>query len=83
MAIKKGVNHSNNKLKKDVLQEIWMTFYESIAIKVRRLFEVVRMFIETSGECAIHFDQEAKCVTDAGQLFHRFGEEGAQMFKNV
>ena len=29
MAIKKGVNHSNNK--KDVLQEIWMTFYESIA----------------------------------------------------
>ena len=66
MAIKKGVNHSNNKLKKDVLQEIWMTFYESIAIKVRRLFEVVRMFIETSGECAIHFDWEAKCVTDAG-----------------
>ena len=28
MAIKKGINHSKNK---DVLQEIWMTFYESIA----------------------------------------------------
>ena len=39
------------------------------------------MFIETSGECAIHFDYEAKCVTDTGYLFHRFGEEGAQMFK--
>ena len=41
------------------------------------------MFIETSGKCAIHFDQEAKCVTDTGQLFHRFGQEGAQMFKKV
>ena len=42
-----------------------------------------RMFIETSGECAIHFDLEAKCVTDTGYLFHRFGEEEAQMFKKV
>ena len=31
MAIKKGVNHFNNVTKKDVLQKIWMTFYESIA----------------------------------------------------
>ena len=41
------------------------------------------MFIETSGECAIHFDQEANCVTDTGQLFDQFEEEGAQMFKKV
>ena len=54
-----------------------MTFYESIANQVRR--PAVRMFIETSGERAMHFDQEAKCVTDTGQLFHRFGEEGAQL----
>ena len=59
-----------------------MPFYESIANQGTQT-SAVRMFIETSGECAMHFDQEAKCVTDTGQLFHRFGEEGAQMFKNV
>ena len=25
----------------------------------------------------------SECVTDTGWLFHRFGEEGTQMFKNV
>ena len=46
------------------------------------------MFIETSGECAMHCTSTRKrSVTDTGLLFHRFscrfGEEGAQMFKNV
>ena len=50
-----------------------MTFYESIANQ--------GMFIETSGECAMYFGQEARCVTDTSQLFHLFGEEEAQMFK--
>ena len=49
MAIKKGVNW------KDVLQGIWMTFYESIANKGTQTL-AVRMFIETSGECAMHYD---------------------------
>ena len=39
-----------------------MTFYESIANQGTQTW-AVRMFIETSGECAMHFDQEAKCVT--------------------
>ena len=26
------------------------------------------MFIETSGECAMYFDKEAKCVTDTSSL---------------
>ena len=64
------------------LQEIWMTFYKNIADQGMQT-QAVRMFIETSGKCAMHFDQEAKCVTHTGQLFHRFGEEGAQMFKKV
>ena len=71
---------------KGVLQEMsemWMTFYESIANQGTQTL-AVRVFIETSGEYAMHFDQEAKCVTySTGQLFHRFGEEGAQMFKKV
>ena len=54
-----------------------MTFYESIENQVCR--PAVRMFIENYGECAMHFDQEAKCVTDTGQLFHRLGEEGKQL----
>ena len=37
----------NGVTKKDVLQEICMTFYESIANQ--------GMFIETSGECAMYF----------------------------
>ena len=73
-AIKKGVIIIPA-TKKYVLQEIQMTFYESIANQVRR--PAVRILIETSGECAMHFDQEVKCVTDTGQLFHRFAEEGA------
>ena len=61
-----------------------MIFNESIANHGTKTFlKAVRMFIETSGECAMLFDQEAKCITDTGQLFHRFGEEGAQMFKKV
>ena len=59
-----------------------MTFYESIANQGTQTL-AVRMFIETSGECAMHFDsnfdwEAAKCV-----LFNRFGEKGAQMFKKI
>ena len=46
-----------------------MTFYDSIANQGTQS-QAVRMFIETSGEWAMHFDQAAKCVTDTGQLFH-------------
>ena len=40
-----------------------MTFYESIANQLAQT-QAVWMFIETSGECAMYFDQEARCVTD-------------------
>ena len=60
MVIKMGVNHSNNKercfaghLSLKVLQ-----------IKVGGSIKAVRTFIETSSECAMYFDKEAKCVTD-------------------
>ena len=43
------------KMTKDVLQEIWMTFCESIANQGTQTL-TVQMFIETSGECAIYFD---------------------------
>ena len=49
--------------KKDVLQEIWMTFYESIVNQGTQT-SAVQMLIETSGECAMYFDLEARCVTD-------------------
>ena len=57
-----------------------MTFYESVANQLAQT-QAVWMFIETSGECAMYFDQEARCVTDTSQLFNLFREEeGAQMF---
>ena len=37
---------------KDVLQEMWMTFYESIANQGTQTW-AVRVFIETSGEYAM------------------------------
>ena len=51
MTIKRGGNHSSTK--KDVLQGIWKTFYESIANHGTQTL-AVRMFMVTSGECASH-----------------------------
>ena len=51
----KNGSKSFQQQRKDVLQEIWMTFYESIANQGMQTY-AVWMFIETSGECAIHFD---------------------------
>ena len=39
-------------IKKDVWQEIWMTFYESVIANQGRQTLAVRMFVETSGECS-------------------------------
>ena len=58
-----------------------MTFYESIANQGTQTLKAVRVFIETSGECAMFFDQEARCVTDTTVASQLFGEEGAQMLK--
>ena len=80
MAIKKGVSHSNNKERcsagnlDDLLWKYCKSRYADLSCSdvhwnFWRMCNALRLGSE--------------CVTDTGWLFHRFGEEGAQMFKNV
>ena len=80
MAIKKGVNHSNNKKRcsagnlDNLLWKCCKSRYADLSCS-----DVHGNFCRMCN--ALRLGSE--CVTDTGWLFHRFGEEGAQMFKNV